>query len=75
MGMAIETGRLTVSSPSSVCDARMRIKHLGQIWFGIRDELLELSNLADLFESEDLILLIAVYAKTCRIIASVFESR
>jgi len=53
----------------------MRIKHLGQIWFGIRDELLELSNLADLFESEDLILLIAVYAKTCRIIASVFESR
>ena len=75
MGMAIETGRLTVSSPSSVCDARMRIKHLGQIWFGIRDELLELGDLADLLESENLILRVTVYAKACRIIASVFETR
>jgi len=53
----------------------MRIKHLGQIWLGLRNELLELGDLADLLESENLILRVTVYAKACRIIASVFETR
>lgn len=75
MRMAIDPGRLTVSGPSSVGDAGMGIEHLGQIWLGLGNELLELSDLADLFESENLILLVAVHAKACRIIASILESR
>ena len=75
MRMAIDTRRLTVSSPPGVCDARMRVEHLGQVWLGLRNELLELGDLADLLESENLIVLITVDAQTCRIIASIFQTR
>ncbi len=47
-------------SPSSVCNASVRIENLGQIWVLLFDELLEPGDLANLFESENFILFIAI---------------
>ncbi len=61
--MAIETRWLTVSSPASMCDTCVRIEDLGHVWLDLCNELLELGDLANLFESENLIFLVAIHAK------------
>lgn len=74
MRMAIRPGWRTVSRPSRVCDARVRIENLGQVDVAFGDELLELGNFSHFFECKDLIPLVTVYCETRRIIATVFET-
>ena len=74
VGLAIESGRRTVGSPSGVCNACVRIKDLGEIWLLVLNELLELCHLADLLESENLVLLVSIYGQTSRVVATVFET-
>ena len=62
MRVAVESGGLAVSGPSSVCNARMRIEDLGHVHLRGSNELLELHNLAHLLEGEDLILLVTVHS-------------
>ena len=64
-----------MSGPSSVCDTGMGVKDLGHVRVLFFDELLELGNLANLFEGKDFILLVAVNSQTCRVIASIFKTR
>lgn len=71
MGMAVQPRGRTVSSPSSMGDTGMGVENLGEVWFGLLDELLELSNLADLLESEHLVLLVAVDSYTSRVISTI----
>jgi hypothetical protein len=71
MGMAVEARRLAVSSPSRVRNSRVGVKDLGQVWLGLVDERLKLGDLADLFESKHLILLVTVNCQTSRVVASV----
>jgi hypothetical protein len=47
-------------SPSGVCDARVRVENLGKVWLLVRDQLLQLGNLANFLESKDFILLVTV---------------
>ena len=71
MRMAVDSGRLPVCCPASVCDTSMRIKGFGQVDTGFGDKLLELCNLAHLLEGKDLILLITIDCKTGGVITSV----
>lgn len=58
-----------------MCNTGMRIENLVQIRLLLLNQLLQLSHLADLLESKDLVLLVTIYSQTCRIIATVLESR
>jgi hypothetical protein len=69
--MAIESGWLSMRSPSSVSNASMRIKDLVHVDAGVGNELLELGHLADLLEGEDFILLVSIDSQTSRVVASV----
>ena len=60
MRVTIQTRGLPMCSPSSVCNASVRIENLGQIWVLLFDKLLELGDLANLFESENFILFITI---------------
>lgn len=72
--MAIESGRWTMCSPTSVCNSGMRVEDLCHVRVFILDELLELGNLANLLESKDFIFLVTVDGKTGRIISSIFQT-
>ena len=61
-------------SPTCVCNSSMRVKDFSHVWVALGDELLELGNLANLFESKDFVFLVAVDGETCRIISSVFQT-
>jgi hypothetical protein len=63
-----------MSSPSGVCNASVRVEDLGEVWLLLRDELLELDDLADLLEGEDLILLVSIYGETGGVVSTVFET-
>jgi hypothetical protein len=52
----------------------MRIERLVQVNIGLGNKLLELGNLANFFEGEDFILLVAIDGKSCRIIATILEA-
>lgn len=58
--MAIETRRLAVSGPPSVCNAGVRIKHLLHVDIALLNQLPELGHLANLLERIHLILLVTV---------------
>ena len=73
--MAIETGRLSVRCPPSVCNANLRIEDLAHIWFCLRNELFQLGHFAHLFECKDLILLIPINGQSSRVVASIFQAR
>jgi hypothetical protein len=64
----------TVGCPAGVCNTAVRIEDLLEIWLGLLNELLQLGNLANLLVCEDLILLVSINTKTCRIITTVFET-
>lgn len=75
MRVAVDTRWGTVGGPSGVCNTGVRVEDLGEIWLLFRNKLLQLDDLADLFECKDLILLVSINSQTCGIIATVFESR
>lgn len=64
-----------MSSPACVRDTGMGFKRFGEVGFGFFNELFQLGNFPDFFESTDFVLLVAIYCKTCRIISSVFKPR
>jgi hypothetical protein len=53
----------------------VRIERFLQVHTGLANKFLELGNLADFFEGEDLILLVAVNGEPSRVITAVFEPR
>jgi hypothetical protein len=73
--MAVDARWWAVGRPSGVCDTRMRVEDLGEIWLLILDELLQFGNLANLLECEDLVLLVTIDCNTGGVISSVFQSR
>jgi hypothetical protein len=74
MGMAVESGGLTVSGPTGVCNASMRIEDLVHVDAGFCDEFLELCDLSNLLEGIDLILLVAVDGKASGVIPAVLQT-
>ena len=74
MRVAIETRWGAVGGPSCVCNASVRIEDLSQVGLLLLDELLQLGNLAHLFEGQDLVLLVAIYSQTGRVIATVLQA-
>jgi hypothetical protein len=74
MRMAVQTGGLSVSSPSGVCNSGVRNKSGIHVGLRLVDELLKLSNLSDLLESKDFVLLVAIYGTTSRVVPSVFKT-
>lgn len=61
--MAVESGRLAMSGPPSVCDTDMRVEDLGQVGLFLGNELLELGHLTHLLEREDFVLLVSIYGE------------
>ena len=74
MRMAVAAGRLTVGGPPGVGNTHVRIEDLGHVWLLLCDELLELCNLAHLFEGKDLIFLVAIDRKAGGIVATVLQT-
>ena len=70
--MAVEARWRTVSGPSGVRNTGVIVEDLAKVRLLRGNQLLELCDLADLFEREDLSLLIAVDGQTSGVIASVF---
>lgn len=64
MWMAVLSRRLSVCSPSCVCNTSVRFEGLGHVHTGLVDELSELDDLADLLECKDFISLVAVDGQT-----------
>ena len=60
MWVAVDSGGRTVGSPSGVCDTSVVIEDLGEIWFLLFNERLQLGDLANLLECKHLILLVTV---------------
>lgn len=63
-----------MGGPASVCDTAMGIENLGFVDTRGLDELLELSDLADLLESKNLLFLVTVYGETGGVVAAIFEA-
>jgi hypothetical protein len=61
-----------VRGPSCVSDTSVRIEDLLVVWSSFLNELLQRSNLADLLESKDFVLLVSIDTKARRIVAAVF---
>lgn len=74
MRVAVEAGRGTVGGPTSVGNAGVGIENLVERRLRLLNELLELGDLADLFESKDFVLLVAVDGETSGIVATVLET-
>ena len=70
--MAVVARRLTVSGPSGVCNASMRVKDLGHVDTRVVDQFSQLGHLAHLFECKDFISFVTVDCETGRVVASVF---
>jgi hypothetical protein len=64
-----------VSGPSCVSNPGVRNKSVVEINTALFDQLLQLSDLANLLVSENLALLVAIYGNTGGVVATVFESR
>lgn len=63
-----------MGGPAGVGDAGVGVEDFGEIGLALLDQLLELDHLANLFESHDLVALVAVDGKASRIIAAVLEA-
>lgn len=75
MRMAIQARWLSMGGPSSMRNASMGVEHLGHVRVLFFDKLLELGDLTDLFECENFILLVTIHSQTCRVVASIFQTR
>lgn len=60
-----------MSGPSRMSDTSMCIKDFAEIWLALLDQLPQLDNLADLFESKHLIPLIPINSQTRGVISTV----
>jgi hypothetical protein len=72
VGMAVHARWTTVGSPASVCNASVRVEGLVEIWLGLVAELSQCSDLANLLESINLILLVTIDCQTSGIVATIF---
>jgi hypothetical protein len=72
VGVAVDTRWGTVGSPSSVSNTGVRVEDLVEVEVLLLNKLLQGSHLADLLDSEDLILLVTVDGETSRVVATVF---
>lgn len=73
-GMAVTLRRRSVGSPSCVGDRDLRDEVLGRIDVGLCDLLAQANDFAYFLEEEDCFRRIAIDAKTCRVVATVFLS-
>lgn len=71
--MAVHSGGWAVGSPPGVSDSGVRIENLVEIRLRLLNELLQLGNFANLFESKDFIFLITVHSQTGRVVPSVLK--
>jgi hypothetical protein len=69
--MAVDARGGAVGGPTGVSNACVRIEDLVHVHAGLRDELLEGSDLANLFDGEDLILLVTVHGESSRVVSTV----
>ena len=53
----------------------MGVEDFVHVWLTLGDELLELGDLANFLERKDLIFLVSINSKTCRVVSSVFQTR
>ena len=60
MWVAVDSAGRTVSGPSGVCNTSVVVKDLVQVWLLGSNQLLQLSDLAHLFERKHLAALVAV---------------
>lgn len=60
--------------PASMGNAGMTVEDLVHVRLNLLDELIELRDLADFFESEDFILLVSFNGESCGVIASIFQA-
>lgn len=70
--MAVESRRLTMGGPSSVCNTSMRIEDLGHVDTRAVDEFSKFGNFAHLFECKHFISLVTIDRKTGGVVASIF---
>lgn len=73
--MAVLTGGSAVSSPPCVSNTSVGLESLLKVWLALRNELLQLRNLANLLVSRHLFLLVAIDGQSRRVVAPVLESR
>jgi len=71
--MAVETRRLAVSGPASVCNTGVGIKDLLHVDIALFNELTEFGHLADLLESKHFILLVTIDGQTSRVVTAIFK--
>jgi hypothetical protein len=69
--MAVDARWGAVGSPAGVGNACVGIEDLVHIHARLRDELLEGSDLANLLDGEDLILLVTVHGESSRVVSTV----
>lgn len=69
--MAVGAGRGTVGGPSGVSNTSVRVEDLVEVEVLLLDELLQGSDLADLLDGKDLVLLVTIDGETGRVVATV----
>jgi len=70
--MAVDTRGGTVGGPSGVSNTGVRVEDLVEVKVLLVNQLLERSDLADLLDGVDLVLLVTVNGETGRVVATVF---
>jgi len=71
VGMAVDPGRRAVGGPSGVGNTSVRVKDLVQVEVLLLDQLLQRGHLANLLDSKNLVLLIAIDGQTSRVVSTV----
>lgn len=74
VGMTIKPGWRAVGSPSSVCNASVRVEDFCEVRLALLDELFQLGNFSDLLEGHDLVPPIAVHSKPGRIVSAILQA-
>lgn len=71
VGVAVDTRGGTVGRPSCVGNAGVRVKDLVEVEVLLVNQLLQRGDLADLLDSVDLVLLVAIDGETGRVVTTV----
>jgi hypothetical protein len=72
VGMAVYTRGGAVGGPSGVGNTSVRVEDLVEVEVLLLNKLLEGSDLADLLDGVDLVLLVTINGETGRVITAVF---
>lgn len=75
MRMAVVGGGRAVGCPASVGDTSVGVKDLLLVDIASADQVLQLVDLADLFEGMDLLFLVAIDGQTSGIISTILKPR